>query len=233
MTLQGIRGFLRFELAEILPRKNAVFKKMKGILKLTDYCFNIIINKRLRIKTGNSQEGIFTERINAPDDEWDFFMQPFLPDSLFRRTRPDLAWISGYPWVLPLEKGDKQLDRYYFTAYEKRFEFRFYKLKNAGNEIIACIMISIRNNHLKVPYAFFEDEYVADVTKVLYAIMRKEGIATFTTFNPSITKYLKNNRSHFIFKKGLTREYLASSKVAANLPNGYEIQDGDGDCAFT
>jgi GNAT superfamily N-acetyltransferase len=233
-TLVGVRGFLRFDLQEILPRKKPLLKKATWPIKLADNLLNQLNNIRLRYKISRHEKN-FAERVHTIDHEMEVFMSQYQEAGLFRRGKQDLDWILDYPWILPLAQEDGLRNKYYFTANEKRFEFQLLKIKNPDNALIAVLLISIRNLHLKTQYAFFKEEYAGDIMDALYIIMKKEGIATFTTYNQPLSWYLKKNHTPFIIKKSIVREYLAGSKVAAALPDDYiyTIQDGDGDCAFT
>jgi GNAT superfamily N-acetyltransferase len=233
-TLHGIRGFFRFNLTEILPRKKRLFEQFKGMLKLGDFILNLGNETRIK-KLSRPIKGYNIITLDNPDEECDRFIHLMNRNELFKRELPDFNWIMRHPWIISGCNDDDLGSRYYFSSVESRFEFRLLKVKNTENRLVAVLLISIRNKHLKLPYAWFQTKDTAEVLNVIYYLLHSEGIATFTTYNPDLTAYIRNIRYPFIYTKEQHREYLATGKVVstfgADFP--YKIQDGDGDCVFT
>jgi GNAT superfamily N-acetyltransferase len=235
-TLEGIRCFMRFNLHEVLPQKNTLFKIAKPILRLTDAVLNPLNELRLQDghkRKSNHQTNI--EWLKEIDDEAEAFMEDYQADEFHRRSIKELSWIIQFPWILPMDKEDGLKSKYYFSSFDKRFEFKFLKVRDEAGVLIAFMLISIRNDRLKVPYAYIEPLHIGEAAHALMEIMLKEKLSTLTTYNKLLVQYLHTSETPFVFKKAIKREILAARKIMETLPEGFvpTLQDGDGDCAFT
>lgn len=233
--LRGLRCFLRFELHQVLPPKKKLFSKTKGILKIADAILNPINDIRIRIQLSKRGEKAITEQMSGPDQEAiDFISRHRNKNELNKRAAAELNWILSYPWILPKKQDDGLSGRYFFSAVDTRFEFRLVKVRDTAGKLVAVLLISIRNKHLKVPYAYIDKSGIDIVTDALLGIMRKEGISTFTSFNPLICEQLKKTRLPFLFIKETRREILSTKKIIATMPEDFVpfLQDGDADAVF-
>ena len=226
----GMRGYLRFNFAEILPPRGGLFSRIKGILQVVDFSLNFFNSIRLLFFPGYKMdpdkqfdyvEGISSEAedlINQCNDKY-----------LNRRGKPEFEWIQNYPWVLEQEE-DKESRRYYFSSVSKRFFYQNIEFRNNNGKVIAFVMLSIRNNHLTVPYAFFKEGCESILIKFLFNTMLDYQLNMITIFHPVLIEELKKVRSPFIFRKKVIRPYFIPKTL--DLPGLY-FQDGDGDCVFT
>jgi hypothetical protein len=81
---------------------------------------------------------------------------------------------------------------------------------------------------------YFEKNYLPQLMQLLYRQMIEWKISVFTTFNQEISAYLLSHKSPAIYKKKITRQYLASKTISAEIISGRKnLQDGDGDSVFT
>ena len=230
VTKSGIRGYLRFCLAEILPPRGGVFAGIKPLLQILDFIFNLFNAIRLVFypgyKTGTSLRYEYVEEIGPEAEE---FMNTCNQQYLNRRGKLELEWISKYPWVLEQEE-DADSRRYYFSSVSKRFFYQNVEFHDETGAVTAFLMLSVRNNHLTVPYAFFKKGMESVLVKFLFNMMLDYQLNMLTVYHPELSEAIRKAKSPFLFKKKVLRPYFIPKTL--DLP-GLSFQDGDGDCAFT
>jgi GNAT superfamily N-acetyltransferase len=233
-NLEGIRGYIRFNIAEILVAKKPVLQKVSGILKLTDSGLNIFNEFRLYFwkRTGNI---LHPEFLTGFDAETEKFLLGHNQQHITLKSTIDFRWIKEYPWVIESSKPDRDSLRYDFSSSDKRFRQHFLILSNANGSPVAFLMLSLRGNHLKTPFAYIENGYEKDILRFLYAYMTRQGIRTFTTYHPALVSHVKGGRHPFILTRRLDMESIITPRLKEKLGNTdhYYLQDGDGDGAFT
>lgn len=233
-TTNGFRGYYRFALAEVLPRKKSIFKKLKKALTISDCIMNFALNSReiFSPKTTFTEIKLETTHLlNADDDA--FICQHNIKQPA-KRIANDFNWIIQNPWIATKGKIYESLDNsYYFSYGVERFEtkwIRFFKQK----KLIALVNFTIKNNELKLPYVFCQSnaaEYV--VTYCMQKLKKDKKLAIITIFDQAIVASIRN-RKGFVFKTALPKYSAVSNELLskADLSN-FEIQMGDGDCVFT
>ena len=229
----GTRGYLRMPLSEILPPKNQVFRSFKWFFSAFDFIFNIFWEIRLKIwKDRNKMD----EKINWAFI-WDLdpgiagLMQKESTGDLIGRGEAELNWIRDYPWISHV-KDKVYASRYNFTYYARRFEHHRIKITE-NNQIKAFLIITIRNNHLKVPYLFYEKDSLSQVMNFLLHFMITSRIHYISVFRKDLAEFLFKNPAPMIWKKRIPRYTAISKDIFSILPEEYQSQDGDGDCVFT
>ncbi len=228
LYLEGTRAYLQANFADIIIKKNPALSLLKPLLAIGDGILNLLVPS----KATNLPKGV--EVITFVDDKTEAFIQPYLDKLLFRRDKDDLNWIIQYPWIRSGEP-DHESKRYYFSSVAKRFEFIQWLLKDANGGMVGYAMLSVRDGHLKTPYVFVEDAYVAVLAKTITNYMVAEKLEMLTTFHSGLAQYFKQHKRPFIFVKSIRREYFASNAVSQYVKMGAtpNICDGDGDQAFT
>lgn len=83
-----------------------------------------------------------------------------------------------------------------------------------------------------MPFCYYEETHKNDLVQIINFYIRKLNISTFTCFQDEIVSLLRENNTYSIYKKSIRRKYLISKSFTFNEQN-FNIQDGDGDCAFT
>lgn len=237
-TATGVRGFLRFNLQELLPNRFPKLSGFKDILKAVDYTGNALVNMGLLFSGQKTSKNYTIEYLSYLDEETTEYINSWQRRELLCRDADELNWITRYPWVLNACTEDKNTKRYYFTSIAKRFNLLNIKLLDENENIIAFIMLSVRNNNLKIPYCFVEEKDVSKVLEVIYLHMHKMKLNMFTTYHPLLTKYINKSSTPFIYKRDIRRTYLATHSLKSEIENfntnsKLYFQDGDGDCAFT
>jgi hypothetical protein len=224
----GFRGYFRFNLAEILPPKKDLFQKIKPLLQLGDTILNAITDIRF---VWNKQKSLGNfEYINSIDLIPEDFFLKHQQKNWIKRSKKEINWILQYPWLIQGTDYEQLSKRYYFSCIEKAFETKIVQFKNENGEIIALLILNIKNKHLTVPYLFGEEIYYPIISSFIYNLMSSERLKMFTIYHNEFSNYLSNCKTPFLFSKEMKKPYFISKKFEA-LKTLY-FQDGDGDCAF-
>jgi len=227
----GIRGYLRFNLANILPPKNTIFKKAVPFLKALDFTGNIMNDARLyfyhRYKVNRNLRVEYRNDITPEAEE---FIIGYNRQEFIKRGKPELEWILKYPWILEGSYGDHDSRRYYFSSVAERFICQCIQFYNDRDRMVGFLILSVRNDHLTVPYYYGEKESRKDIVKFLITQMRDLEVSMITIFQSELSEALNRLKSPLLFKKKILRPYLCPKALDIT---GLKFQDGDGDSAFT
>ncbi len=233
-SLEGLRGYLRFNLAEIILLKRPRLKFLRWLLLFFDFLANIINSCRLAfwkasMKTGRS--GI--EYLHEIDRETADFIARECKNNITQKDKAVLDWIKKYPWVINAPFKDEISGRYEFSSVSRNFSQLYIKLVN-DEKVIAFIMLTVHGTHLKTPYLFFDPDYGDLVRKVIYAHLLELKVRTFTTYHQGLIEVLKSKRNPFIITRTMAMGSLVTGELLKKIgdPDRYVLMEGDGDCAF-
>jgi GNAT superfamily N-acetyltransferase len=234
-SIQGIRGYLRFNLGEIIINKNPGLKGLKWLLLLFDFIANIFNGLRLLFwKPGVKTKNINIEYLSEIDAETEIFIRQRSKNNLSPKDKKFFNWIKKYPWVLDTPLEDYTSKRYEFSAVSNNFNQLYIKVIDNQNKILAFIMLTVHGSHLKTPYLFFDDDYGDVVRKVIYTHILSLKIKTFTTFHPGLIKIMRSKRNPFILIRKMFHNSLITKELLQKVKDAdkYILMEGDGDCAF-
>jgi hypothetical protein len=226
----GLKGYMRFNFAEILPPKKKIFKKSVSFLKIVDFFLNIINDIRLSFYKNTIPENIKHEYIPNLDDKSSQFINTHKIESWSQRGKEEINWILSNPWIIEGAKTDYNSKRYYFSSVSKRFFYQIVKLTNQENTITGIFILCVRNNNLTIPYIFSNTTTFDNISKIIIDTMLRLKISVVTTFNEGLINSLKKIHTPFYLKKSVKKPYLLPKTM--NYLNELNFQDGDGDCAF-
>jgi GNAT superfamily N-acetyltransferase len=230
VTKTGIRGYLRFCLAEVLPPRGGIFTRIKPFLRVVDFIFNLPNAIRLVFYPGYKLDpAVHYDYVEKIDPEAEELISNCNQQYLIKRGKPELEWIEKYPWVLEQE-ADSDSKRYYFSSVAKRFFYQLIEFRDEAGAFTAFLMLSVRNNHLTVPYAFYKKGMEPALTRFLFNTMLDYQLNILTVFNPGLSEEIRKTRSPFLYKKKILRPYLIPKTLDLDE---LDFQDGDGDCVFT
>jgi len=230
---EGLRCYLRFNLHEVLPKKNEKYKPYTSILKLGDAFANVPNALRLSFIKPKISGHILFEEITEIHQGLNEYILSKQENGFERRSAAELNWILRYPWLLQSASTEESM-RYHFSSVSERFGNHCFKLIENG-ETKGCLHFTIRDNHLKIPYAYFEKDCLPEVVQHIYRIMHDYKLNMLTVFHTDIVKFLKTDSTPFIYKRDIKRQYIISKVLDANFTDREKLifQDGDADCAFT
>lgn len=234
-SLPGIRGYLRFNLAEILILKKPGLKYIKWLISVFDFTANLVNALRLLFwKAYINTNSIKIEYLNEIDDETENFISRRNLNHLTPRNKDFFDWIKKYPWVLNKPDREQTHRRYIFSAVSKNFRQQLLKVMNRENKIIAFLMLTYHGSHLKTPYLYFDDSNSGIVKKIIYSHLINSEVKTFTTYHPGLAKEIRSGRNPFVLIRNMhlgsviTKEFKQRIKDA----DKYILMEGDGDFAF-
>jgi hypothetical protein len=100
--------------------------------------------------------------------------------------------------------------------------------------LIAFIILTYREAHLKTPYVFCDEAHAKQVLQLIYAHALKSGIRTISTYHPFLSEAVLSSSNPFILKRKMKYRILISRELLKNLGNtdNFVLQEGDGDAAF-
>ncbi|MEA3495052.1 MAG: hypothetical protein U9R42_03350 [Bacteroidota bacterium] len=233
-SIIGTRAFLRFDFQNILPQKKIFFSKIKFVLKILDFNFNLVTApKRIFVKQKIKKYNFNFQKIEFVDEEANNFIKKNNKSELIKREKKELNWIIKNKWILPEDKDkNKEKEKYFFSSFSNNFEYLLYKLYDKNDKLIAFLMLKSYNGNLIIPYCYFEKENAELIQNFITKIALQKKIKSITTFNPVLSKKFFKNKSRFIFVKKLTKDFAISNELEHCKAENYNLQDGDGDGVF-
>jgi len=234
ITLPGIRGFLKFNLHEVIPAKLPVMAKYKPLLKLSNQAINLLfapfmLINRARVKGNN----IKIERLSSLTEELHNYIENHSQNEWIHHSGAELEWIIQYPWIKTKNDArQSDLYEYPFSHLVNQFEQYFLHLSVSG-KTIGLLLISVRDGHMKVPYAYFEEKDAALILQVIYRQALLKNAVTLTLFLPALVNVMRSAPHPFVFRKRIKRMVAISKQLADLFARYPKLQDGDGDVVFT
>jgi hypothetical protein len=227
-TVEGFKGFILFNFAQFLSRKNSFFKIIKPLISFADWFLNCFVS--IKLSKFKKDTSIEFKQINSVDEEANKFIQQFSENLLIPINKTEINWMIKYPWInaRPTLKEEQIANRYFFSSISKSFTNKLYKVYK-DQKLIAVLFFSIRDNEMKLPYAFFNKEEIAPVTNAIYQIAINNLVTSFTCFNAQLIQELNTGKNPFTFTKPLKKNiaYPPELDISSKL-----LQDGDGDAVF-
>ena len=232
--VEGVKYYTRFCLADILPKKKKIFKKTKILWIFLDRFLNLFTDLRSIFKY-SLKENSFYLKTNEPwNDTLLELANNFTNKNLFQRSKKEFNWIQKHPWILSGKKNKEDAKSYHFSSYAKEFNSNAYTIYNTKNCLIGYFLLTVRDGHMKIPYAFFDEENSEEITNFIINKCNKEKVKTIVVYNKKIEVEL-NNRLSFITKKEFIQKYFMTKELKKFIKTEQEIvfQTGDGDVVFT
>lgn len=231
-TSDGLRCYLRFNVHEVLPKKHERYKKLKPLLSMADALANVPVNLRLNLLSPSHNAALRFETVDNIDQDIVSLIRDNSSSGFERRNKDELQWIKQYPWLTT--GAQEEARKYHFSVDANRFENLFIKIIDGG-QLSGFLHLTIRDNHLRIPYVFLPDALVPVALAYIYDLMIRTRINMLTVFHPAFVMYLRQNKSPFIYKRPIQRNYIITKTLDAHFADhaSLRIQDGDADCAFT
>lgn len=232
ITLEGIRGYFRFDFSGVIPRRYPFAKSAYPILRAFDQLMNTIRQFRIAKLKPKLEQGINYRVINKIDEDLLKPLASKLEKSLFHNDFSHLKWIAEYPWVTEVPIAEKEIRRYYFSQWRTQFKTRLVLLTTSDEKPIGLLMLVLTQNELKTPYLIYHDGYEANVARILVSELIASGAATLVCHHaPTVSELRKLNP--FWWQRKSTYGFLVSKEIQPYANNTYSVYEGDGDSAFT
>jgi len=225
----GIRLYVRFNFAEVLPPKHLFFQRTKPLLTVADRVLNSCWNLRYKLASSGNERlhcECFADARNVDPR----LLHSDMPNWTVR-SKAEFDWIFDYPWVVE-GNADAESKRYYFTSVARRFSQRIFVFSEKENAApCACAFVTIRDNHLTVPYCFCETtEHFHAIAEKIISVAIDERVAMITVFCDELSSALAKQKNRVLFAKNVAKPYFVSINFPEVEP--LHFQDGDGDCVF-
>lgn len=227
---EGVKVFLRFDSAQILPKKHAFFNYLKPLLYLSDFIFNAFNTIRLGISKRKTRATYSV--IEELDDEALQFLEKNQKNGLVPFNQLKLNWIIQYPWLVTRPNAAKKAmaKKYYFSYITTSFSIKVIKIIE-NNTVVALVVATIRDGDVKLSYCFFEKEHTSQLTAAIFDFAIRNNSSSITTFNPFIANEIK--KYPVIFAKKISKTMAYPEKLNTFGIENKVFQDGDGDAVFT
>jgi len=229
---QGLRLYLRSDLATLLPPKKPFFQRNRSLLSLLDKGINAILD--LRLPKADMRSASFTlEPVMRVDDEAWTFISARQEHQLFKRGAAELNWILAHPWILSAPEMDALNSRYHFSSVEKCFAFQALKVRGENGQLKAFLLFAQRNSAMKLPYCYHDGDLDTVWNAVQHQLLTHR-ISTFTVFHPDLCAHIRKANRLSLHRRSVQRNYIVSTRFNSFLGDTpFLIQDGDADCSFT
>jgi GNAT superfamily N-acetyltransferase len=235
-SLSGVRGYCRFDSASIIKSKIPSLKPISFLFKIMDAVFNLFGDVVLKAKLASNKlnKGLI-EVVAEVDEATNAFIIANNKNNLFKRDKTDLNWILKYPWIIQQDHMDEVSKNYYFSSVAKKFEYINVKFLNKNKEVEGFVIYQIRNEHLSIQFASYQDVQLEQVAAMTKELIKTHQINFFSTFDKSLTNYFHKNSGPFLFKKTILRDFYYSKKFEHyfNQNPTLTFEAGDGDMIFT
>lgn len=233
-TTNGFRGYSRFVLSEVLPRKKKFLRHLRLLLKAFDVAANFFVQLINSLKPDEDLKGYTFDAVEKLGTSGGEFIKLFDDKWTAPRTIEDFNWIASCPWVVSVKEARKDImERYYFSYAVERFEQKWIRVF-CQKKLVGLFNISIRDNHLKIQYVYASDEVTRTIAKWVVNFIRKDKtLYCVTTFHRGLGEYLRK-KEKFIFTTDLPKYSAISSQLATSAGVlALVFQMGDGDVIFT
>lgn len=217
----GFRGYLKFNLHEVFPQKKHQLKSFTPLLKLTDSVANTFVFKRKQnIKLQAEEISFFSEADKI-------FISSKNTKELVQRNTSEIEWIYNNPWV---ENNKIDYSNYHFTAKADSFKTSIIRFMD-NNKVVAIVYLKQQNKHLTIPFIYYEDACLNELSKYIYNYALENKCVTITVFNTALKNCFENDFS-FITTRKLNRDFAFHESIQHLIKKPVILQDGDGDVAF-
>jgi len=141
--------------AAAVPGSRWCARQLTRLSDLVMNCRGLLWNRQARSRVGNLR----MEYVGELDSRCRDFLERFdRRAEIFRRDIQELQWMLRHKWAVVTPLADSQTGRYAFSANARRFEFIVFQLQRDDGSIGALMILSIRDDMLKIPYAFIESD---------------------------------------------------------------------------
>ena len=227
----GLRGYMKLDLAHILPRISSTWRPIQPILKGSDWITNQLLSFGRSFQKYARAQDLTFERITKLNPEDAAFIARYSGTNLLGRQAEDLQWIHDYPWVVNTDLNNTTCNNYYFTTTASDFQVLFIRICK-GKEIQGVVMMRLLHQKLMVPYCYAYATAIPALMHFLYQWMVDHHCIDFTTYHPTLKQWILQNKSPFLWKKDLNRIFAYHRSLDELITEPIALQDGDGDVAF-
>lgn len=234
--IPGQRIFLRSYSSELMTDHFPSEKWMKPVFQLVDAILNGFQSLRMSLwkKKNLTAQNVRIQIVSEIDEETGQFISSHNDKELFRRGGDELQWIMKHPWISEENSATRESGRsYYFSSVAGSFSVKGLKYF-VNDELYGFVLIKERNGHYELPYAYAGDNQKNFMIIEIKRYLIDKKAFSFLLFNQNFRDiFYGHNKLPVLHSKKVQREMVVSSELIGNINENAEVQDGDGDCAFT
>ncbi len=141
-----------------------------------------------------------------------------------------LNWILNHPWVTT-RAGTDVVD-YPFTYDVKSFSQPFFVIRKGG-EIRAVLFVSIRDNHVTLPFYYGSTRWINEVAGILKDHILKLQANSLILFNAELIRAFEALKLPAYYTKNIVRYAGYAKGLEPIFTAGGVFQDGEADVVFT
>ncbi len=228
--MTGLRAYLRPNLAGLLAPKHGFFSRTRFFWKLLDEV--LALPNHLRLSLVASRFAPTFEYQQTLDEETLSFVRARQSAEWAARSWPEWEWITSRPWLYSAPGPDDLARRYFFSAVARDFRFFSIKILDPDRKLAGYLLLSLRDGHLRVPHAYFDENKAHLVAEVLAYHCVQLPVTHLTVFRPQLQALIGKMGGLFFGKKKIKRSFL-SGRALPVQPEPQSFQDGIGDTVFT
>ncbi|MEQ9063597.1 MAG: GNAT family N-acetyltransferase [Vicingaceae bacterium] len=226
---KGIRYYMRFNLAELLPAKIPFIAHFNIFLRFIDSVGNTLI-RPLMVRKIKAPE--YTS-VSLEDQIWNR-VQGMFQKSLFRRGEGEFNWLRDYPWVIDFSKKETyDRSRFQFSWIEEPYRRDVLTFLHQGQR--QQIFISQKGGRITIPYYDLDKGAFNQAARIIVFEATKRSANEIDCYQRDLVLELHQLKPFGLFLKDLDRNYMISKGLHSLFPSSDNIQlfDGEGDVVFT
>jgi GNAT superfamily N-acetyltransferase len=237
ITLKPLKGLdirFRFNATSAVLRKFPSLKILRVGFKVADVLLDEIVNLRgfFWERRTHIRQRLAFEYVSFIDAETSRFIERHYHHDLTRKGKAELDWIMTYPWVVSAPQKDSASRRYFFSSTSARFFFLSVKVFEQNNGMIGFLMLSVRNERMRVVYSHFEDRHAPSIAAAAVYHALAMDVSILSLYDERLVKSVIGLRCPFWSTQSMSRGFFLS-KAFADFPLAdCRLHGGDGDFAF-
>ena len=230
----GYKFVFRSNVGVVLPLMSKSFEKWRPFLNVADSIVNAFINRKIGLHSWwakRKTKEISLEYVNGFDRELQDFVASKSDNHLSQKKPEFFAWLKANHWVqeapviarVPLEK-------YQFSMSAQHFNIYLIKVSK-NNQTIGFIVLQRKNTLLKMLFAYYEKDHIAQISRIIRMHCYQLNIKEFVCYDPAINSEIKASKT-ILYKRKKLKESIISKAFGETNFDDYEFNYGDGDCSF-
>jgi hypothetical protein len=173
------------------------------------------------------------EYITEVDPETADFVGKLQSRELSKRGAAELNWIAQHPWVLPAPLEEGQEKNYYFSATAKESVCFMFKVFNSKGLMLGFVMLRVINGRLTVPYCYMSMGHVDEIFRVIGEHVVALPVDRLAICRPELRESMSRLKFPCLARTERLRSWIVGKVYGSTGSNQMDIQDGDGDLAFS
>lgn len=228
--LVGKRWFMRFYFGARL--KNNGYKKhtvnfVSGIDSLLNTLSKPLLPSGKKDVLPDGYEIIQCRKLNS---DYIAFIEKHSGQFFLRQDIEKLNWIISNPWVT--DQADADTINYPFSYKVQSFRQHFLVIRNEG-EIRAVVMISMRDNHITLPFYYGSSHWINEVAGILKQHIINLKASSLILYNGDLLRAFDTIKIPAYFTTNVVRYVGYSNELEPFFPADGFFQDGEADVVFT